>query len=136
METIRLNVSIKTDPQTLYAALTTEEGLANWWAKQTTAKAEVGFVNTFTFGSFVNKMQVTQLDAPKKVAWRCIDSLAEWVGTTISFDLEQRDQKVLLRFTQAGWPEATDLFAGCTYDWARFLSSLKAYCETGSGMPA
>lgn len=136
METIRLNVTIKTDLKTLYNALTTEKGLASWWAKQTQAKAEVGFVNTFTFGTFVNKMKVTRLDADKKVEWQCIDSLEQWKGTTLTFDLEQKDQKVLLRFTHAGWEEASDLFAGCTYDWARFLASLKALCETGTGAPA
>lgn len=136
MEKIRINVTIKASSKLIYRALTTEDGLSGWWAKQTIAKPEIGFLNTFTFGTFVNKMKVAELTSDKKVIWECVASTDEWIGTFISFELEDKGEKTLLRFAHSHWKKMTDMFAGCTYDWARFMASLKAFCETGAGKPA
>lgn len=136
MTDIRHNVVIKTTPEKIYEAITTQEGLSNWWAKQTTAKPEVGFVNTFTFGTLRNEIKVTNLSPNKKVEWLCINSIEEWIDTYITFDLEEKDGRTLLRFAHTGWRVVTDMFAGCNYDWGRFMTSLKSYCETGTGTPS
>lgn len=136
MPEIRHNVIIKTTPAKVYEAITTQEGLANWWAKQTIAKPEVGFVNIFTFGTFRNEMKVTILNPNKKVEWKCINSIEEWIDTNILFDLEDKEGHTLLRFTHSGWRAVTDTFAGCNYDWGRFMTSLKLFCETGTGTPS
>lgn len=135
MENIKINLTIKATPEEVYNAISTEQGLASWWAKQTKAKPEVGFINIFRFGDFINKIKVTELIPNEKVQWECIDSIEEWIGTYISFELEAKPEKTLVRFTHGDWKQVTDLFAGCTYDWARFLSSLKSLCETGTGTP-
>jgi len=136
MTAIRHNVVIKATPEKIYNAVTTQEGIESWWCKQTSAKPEIGFVNTFTFGTFRNEMKVTILNPNKKVEWQCIHSIEEWIETNISFDLEEKDGRTILRFTHSGWKAVTDMFAGCNYDWARFMASLKAYCETGTGTPS
>lgn len=136
MADIRLNLAIKTAPGKIYQAITTQEGLAAWWAKQTTAKPELGFVNSFTFGTLVNQFKVTQLDTDRRVEWQCINSVEQWMGTSITFDLEEKEGKTILRFTHGGWKTADDFFAACTYDWGRFMTSLKSFCETGAGQPA
>src|SRR5438045_1343688 len=100
MAEIRHNVVIKTTPEKVYKAVTTQEGIEGWWCKHTTAKPEVGFVNVFIFGQFRNEMQVTKLTPDKRVEWKCINSIEEWIGTDISFDMEEKDGKTILRFTQ------------------------------------
>ena len=136
MADIRINVAIKATPQKVYDAVTMQEGLASWWCKQTIAKPEKGFVNTFTFGTVHNEMEVIELTPYKKVQWKCIQSIEEWVGTHVSFDPEEKDGKTILRFAHSGWKAETDMFAECTYHWALFLKSLKSLCETGAGTPA
>ncbi|HEV8285889.1 MAG TPA: SRPBCC domain-containing protein [Chitinophagaceae bacterium] len=136
MADIRHKLVIKTSSEKVYEAITTQEGLANWWCKQTTAKPEVGFVNTFTFGNLKNEMKVTELTPNKRVEWHCNISIDEWVNTNISFDLEEKDGRTILRFAHSGWRAATDFFDACNYDWARFMTSLKSFCETGSGTPS
>ena len=136
MPEIRHNVTINATSEKVYEAITTQEGLANWWAKQTIAKSEVGFVNIFTFGTFRNEMKVTMLNPNRKVEWHCINSLEEWIGTNISFDLEEKNGRTILRFAHSGWKAITDIFAGCNYDWGRFMTSLKLFCETGTGTPS
>ena len=136
MAEIRLNVVVKATPDKVYQAISTQEGLTGWWAKQTIAKPEVGFVNTFAFGTVRNEMEVTRLTPHKKVEWKCIHSNEAWIGTNISFELEEKEGRTLLRFTHAGWREAADFFAECNYAWGRFMTSLKSYCETCTGTPS
>ena len=97
---------------------------------------KVGFVNIFTFGTIRNEMKITRLTQNKRVEWNIIVSIDEWVDTTILFELEEKEGKTILRFTHADWRAATDLYAECTYDWGRFMTSLKSYCETGKGTPS
>jgi uncharacterized protein YndB with AHSA1/START domain len=133
---IRINVVIKATPEKVYKAVTMQEGLESWWCKNTTAKPEAGYVNIFVFGKFRNEMRVAKLIPNKRVEWECINSIEEWIGTGISFDMEEKEGNTILRFAHAGWRAATDTYAGCTYDWALFIKSLKTFCETGTGTPS
>ena len=133
---IKHKLVIKTLPDVVYNAVTTQQGLESWWAKETEAKPEVGFINVFTFGTVRNEMQITALTKNKLAEWKVIVSIDEWVGTTLLFDLEEKDGKTVLRFAHAGWKAATDTYAECNYAWARFMTSLKSYCETGTGTPS
>ena len=81
-------------------------------------------------------MKITILNPNKKVEWKCINSIEEWIDTNILFDLEEKEGHTLLRFTHSGWRAITDTFAGCNYDWGRFMTSLKLFCETGTGTPS
>lgn len=55
MTAIKHLVTIKTNPEKVYQAVTTQKGISAWWCKNTTAKPEIGFVNIFIFGSFRNE---------------------------------------------------------------------------------
>jgi len=136
MADIKMKLTIKAAPGKVYEAITTQEGTANWWCKDTIAKPEIGFMNVFTFGKIRNEFEVVDLKADKRVEWKGIDSIDEWIGTRVSFDLEEKDGNTVLRFAHSDWKAITDTYAVCTYDWARFIASLKSLCETGVGTPA
>jgi uncharacterized protein YndB with AHSA1/START domain len=136
MADIRHKLVIKTSAEKVYEAVTTQKGLESWWCRQTTAKPEVGFVNTFTFGDSKNEMEITGLTPNKKVEWHCATAAEEWVNTDISFVLEEHDGRTILRFAHSNWKTATDFFDACNYTWGRFMTSLKSFCETGTGTPS
>ncbi len=49
MTYIKHFVAIKASEKTVYKAITEQQGLAGWWAKETIVKPEAGFVNEFKF---------------------------------------------------------------------------------------
>ncbi|MFN8355461.1 MAG: SRPBCC domain-containing protein [Spirosomataceae bacterium] len=132
MITIKHKFVIKATAEIIFNALTTQEGSSGWWAKQTIAKPEIGFVNEFTFGTVKNEIQVADLVVDKKVVWKVLNAAPDWNGTTISFDIEAKEDKAILRFAHADWQTDGDFFAECNFAWARFMISLKSYCETGT----
>jgi len=127
---------IQAPVETVYRALTTQEGLAGWWTTQTNAKAETGSVSRFDFGpDYFKEIEVVELKAYSKVKWRCLKAHEEWMGTTITFELEPDKKGCELLFHHDNWQEYTQEYAACSYDWALFLRSLKMLCETGKGLP-
>lgn len=122
--------------ETVYAALTTQEGLAGWWTPDTIAKPEVGSVSRFAFGpDYYKEMRVEVLQPYSKVEWLCLKAFEEWIGTTLTFELEPRANGCILFFRHDGWKEYSEEFASCSFDWALFFRSLKLLCETGKGIP-
>ena len=61
---------------------------------------------------------------------------AEWVGTTVTFDLKTTGGETVLLFTHADWREPVEFMHHCSTKWGVFLISLKSLLETGKGAPA
>ena len=68
--------------------------------------------------------------------WEVVDGPAEWIGTTIDFDLNQDGEYTIVLFAHAGWREPVEFMHHCSTKWAMFLLSLKSLVETGTGAPA
>ncbi|MEP7144213.1 MAG: SRPBCC domain-containing protein [Ferruginibacter sp.] len=158
MPNIHHELLIGVSADKVYSAITHQEGLSGWWTPGTEAKPECDSIARFPFGpEYFKEMKITELNSSRLVKWICITAVDEWVGTTISFELQSGDKKILLSlhpeledqirqqknddegtlliFHHDDWKEYTPMFAECNYTWARFLVSLKLFCETGKGRP-
>ena len=71
------------DPSLVYEALTTVAGLAGWWTQDTRGSSDPGGVLQFRFPP------VGGFDPSERVVWRVTDGPAEWIGTTIQWNLHQ-----------------------------------------------
>ena len=120
-----------------YKALTSRDGLSAWWANGTSGDSDtVGGVIKFRFGERGGfDMKVLKLEPARRVLWEVIDGPAEWIGTTIDFDLRPQDGWTLVYFKHQGWKEPVDFMHHCSTKWGVFLVSLKSLLETGKGAP-
>jgi hypothetical protein len=119
----------------VYSALTTVDGLAAGWTSTTEGDGTVGGVLRFRFGNGGFDMKVLELQPARRVLWQVVDGPEEWIGTTISFDLEQRGDWTIVLFKHEGWREPVEFMHQCSTKWAVFLLSLKSLLETGQGAP-
>lgn len=127
---------IEAPAETVYEAITTQKGLAGWWTPETIARPEVGSISRFAFGpDYFKEIRVEELKPYSKVKWRCIKGFEDWIGTTLTFELEPHAKGTVLLFHHDGWADYTPEFASCSYDWALFFRSLKSLCEKGKGIP-
>jgi len=137
MPDIHHNLFIAAPAEKVYDAITTQEGLSGWWCPGTTAKPEVDSIARFDFQSREQQeMKITELKPVRLVKWFCLKADEEWIGTTLSFELQPAEKGTRLSFHQDGWKEYTQMFAVCNYTWALFMRSLKLLCETGKGRPS
>jgi uncharacterized protein YndB with AHSA1/START domain len=119
----------------VYRALTTLEGLSAWWTTTTEGKSEVGGVLRFRFGNGGFDMEVLELHPARRVLWQVVDGPEEWIGTKISFDLDQRDDWTIVLFKHEGWKQPVEFMHHCSTKWGVFLLSLKSLLEIGKGAP-
>jgi uncharacterized protein YndB with AHSA1/START domain len=127
-------VGITATPEKVYDALTAVDGLAGWWTTDTSGDSD-GTLQ-FRFGEVGGfDMKVLDLQPGKRVLWEVLDGPAEWIGTTVSFDLIQDGDWTIVLFAHAGWREPVEFMSHCSTKWAIFLMSLKALVETGTGAP-
>lgn len=120
----------------VYNALTTVQGLASWWTRDTTGDPDVGGKLAFRFPQGGFDMEVIELVPGTRVRWRVVDGPPEWIDTVIDWQLTQSDDFAIVLFTHEGWAEPGPFLSHCSTKWAVFLLSLKALVETGSGSPA
>ena len=135
MASIQHQVIIQAEAQSIFEAITTQEGLSSWWIKESKAKAEKGHVNAFHVEGYpLNKMKITQLKPNKAVEWKCIGGDKDWIGTRITFKIKEGNSGSILQFKHSKWKKKNEFFATCSFHWARHLIMLQYYCENGKSI--
>lgn len=135
-------IGIKAPIAKVYAALSTVEGVAGWWTRDTTGESRTGGIVNARFvspkGDEVGKMEfeVVKLNPNTEVQWRFKAGPEEWVGTDVTFNLAQHGETTVVLFGHRNWREAVEFTAHCSMKWATFLLSLRALVETGKGRPS
>ena len=137
MPEIHHEIKIKADPEAVFAALTTVDGLKGWyaaevedrsgsWAFTHTSKDHLKFV-----------FEVTESESPSRVGWRCSEGPNDAAGTTTTYLLSATgDGRTLVEFSHTQWPGSEGNFRKCNTNWAILLHHLKQYVETGTATPA
>jgi uncharacterized protein YndB with AHSA1/START domain len=135
-------IGIRSSSNKVYQAISTLEGLANWWTNEVEGEENIGGKIRFRFRTTAGElkgemiMEVRELNPSKSVRWLCVAGPEEWVGTEISFDLSEQDGQIIILFGHKNWRQAVEFTAHCSTKWAVFLLSLRQYVETGKGSPS
>ena len=134
MHSIKHLFHIDASKQRVFEAISTFNGLSNWWTSKTTGSDVLGGIIQFRFGEMGGPdMKVTEIKPNEKLSWECLESPHGWVGHTFTFMLDENDNKTRVRFSHSGWTEEDDFYAICTFTWGRYMESLRQYCQTGKG---
>ena len=136
---IHHEVGIKASKKDVFKALTDTKKLAEWWTSDTRGDgSKVGGVLEFRFGDFCQKFEVVELQPDQLVRWKANrkESMEEWVGTEIVFELSADKDQCWVHFIHSGWRSDSGTFPHCSTKWAVFMLSLKDLLEKGKGQPA
>jgi uncharacterized protein YndB with AHSA1/START domain len=140
-------VGVEAPASRVFDAITTQAGLAGWWTRGAKAEPHAGAVLTFPFANGSVTMKVVELVPDRRVVWQCLSGAAEWIGTTLIFELRRGathdaarrgvdgDAETELFFAHRGWRDAVPFMHHCSTKWALFLVSLKSLVEEGVGQP-
>lgn len=76
-------IRIQASPERVYQALTTAEGIRNWWTRDAVLDSKIGGTGEFGFHErrVVTKIRVDELKPPVRVGWKTIFSVAREGGT-------------------------------------------------------
>jgi uncharacterized protein YndB with AHSA1/START domain len=129
-------------PARAYAAILDVRG---WWSEEIDGPTDrVGAEFDYHYDDVHRcRIRVTEAVPGRSVSWLVLENhfdftadKTEWVGTTMTFDIRERDGKTEVRFTHHGLVSAYECFDVCTNAWGFYINgSLRSLIETGEGQP-
>jgi uncharacterized protein YndB with AHSA1/START domain len=126
---------IDAPPESVIEALTTSAGIESFWTSRAKVPADVGETLElgFAIAPLPFDLRLEQSDE-RTVVWRTLSFPPHWVGTTVRWDVADRDGGSSVAFRHAGFGDDTDAgHAGFT--WGQIMVRLKHCLETGTSDP-
>jgi uncharacterized protein YndB with AHSA1/START domain len=135
MPDIMHSLKIHTAAEKAFQAVSTADGICNWWTRDAVLDSRPGGSGEFGFFGrrFVAKVKIVELNSHTRMKWQVTN--AAWPADTIEFDLSPEEKHTRLVFAHRGFAQADWRYASATTRWGFYLLSLKQYLETGHGMP-
>jgi uncharacterized protein YndB with AHSA1/START domain len=135
MTDVLFRCDVDAPPATVLEALKTTEGIKGFWTSRADVPPEVGKTVTveFAIAPAPFDLRLEQSD-DSTVVWRTQTFPPHWVGTTVRWDVEPRDDGSTVSFRHAGFTD--DAEAGMVaYTWGQIIVRLKEYAESGRPNP-
>jgi uncharacterized protein YndB with AHSA1/START domain len=134
--------TVEQTPEQAFAAIT---DVRAWWSGTITGPTdELGAVFSYTVPDIHwSEFRITELEPGRRVAWLVTDSWLsfpadkeEWTGTTVVFDITERDGLTEVRFTHEGLYPQHECYEVCSRAWGEYVTgSLRALIAAGAGRP-
>ena len=137
------HLKINATPETIYKAVSTEQGMKGWWSKDCTVGESEGENSILKFdkqGTIVKMdFRTESLDLNKKVVWTCIgNGNPMWIDTKIVTEITATDEGCDVVFAHTAFDEkykGQEGFEMIKQGWEHFVNSLTSFCENGTGQP-
>ncbi|OLF75523.1 hypothetical protein AWH62_06840 [Maricaulis sp. W15] len=140
-------LTVAASPEEVFSALT--EGFEHWWTKPSGPISEVGDLAKFTFppGRSYWTFEAVAMEPSRRVELVCVDALhlhegqpaeieLEWLKTRLVWQIEAVGRGSGIRFEHRGLRPDLLCYEVCEAGWDMFfVSSLKAFLNTGTGHP-
>ena len=135
MTDVLFRFDVDASPQTVLDAVKTTEGIRGFWTARAEVPADVGETLKLEFAQapVPFDLRLEQSDE-RTVAWRTETFPPHWVGTTVRWNVEPRDDGSTVQFRHAGFDDE-DEAGRVGYTWGQIMVALKRYAETGRRDP-
>ena len=131
---IKLLMPINSTKEKVFKALTESNELSEWYTTVVNGKFELNEIISFEFVNFAKfKFKVIAIIQNESVYLEIVESEFGNVGHIMKYDLDENDGKTRVRYTYEGFDEMDDSYANMNYSSAKYLESLRQYCQTGKG---
>ena len=137
-----ITLLVDQSPKEVFDAVTDVRG---WWSHKLEGKSrQVNDEFVFRYeDKHWTRHKLTEVVPNKKVVWLVTDgelsflqNKGEWIGTSISFDIEPKGNKTELHFTHHGLVPEVECYDACMKGWTFFINkSLHPLITTGKGKP-
>ena len=125
---------INAPKEQVFKALSEAEGLSQWYTTSVNGDFEMDQVVTFEFVNFATfKFKIVGYVPNTSIHFECVESEWENIGHVMKYDLDENDGKTRLRYSYEGFSDMDDSYANMNYSSAKYLESLRQYCQKGKG---
>jgi uncharacterized protein YndB with AHSA1/START domain len=120
----------------VFETISTPGGLDCWWTSRSSGEPKTGAEYELRFGPQYDwRARVSKCEQGSRFEFEMISAHADWMGTRIGFELEDKAGKTNARFYHTGWPSENEHWRISCYCWAMYLRVLRRYIEHGEFVP-
>ena len=114
----------------VYEALCKVEKIRQWYTTDVVENPDK--TKTFKWGEMylIVKFDET-LD--KKITWKLIESTMPIESLHMTYELSENEGKTRIKFSYGNFSEKSDFYANQNFSSAKYLESLRQFCQTGNG---
>ena len=127
---------VKAPAARVFEAISTPRGLDCWWTKNSAGEPKLGAEYELGFGpSYLWRARVSKRAGTSAFEFEMTHADADWTGTRVGFQLEEKGGTTNARFHHTGWPNANEHWRISCYCWAMYLRIMRRYVEHGEFVP-
>lgn len=137
MPDITHELTINAPPERVFQAISTPEGLNQWWTKESSGTPVSGAEYKLFFGPEYDwRARATRCIPPSCFELQITQAHPDWQGTRVGFGLRpEGSDSTRLIFSHSGWPEANEHWRVSCYCWAMYLRVMRRYLEHAEQVP-
>jgi uncharacterized protein YndB with AHSA1/START domain len=125
--------TVNAAPEKVFDAVASPDGISTWWSRKTDGKPNLGNIYTLDFGGgYIWRAEVTRCVKNSEFELTMIESMDDWLGSKVGFDLAAGEGNTSVDFVHSGWAGADEHYRSSCYCWAMYLRLMKKYVETGN----
>ena len=135
-------ITVDQSPEKVFKAVTDPR---SWWSEEIEGSTE-NLNDEFNYhykDVHISKMKLIEVIPNEKVVWLVMDNYfeftkdkSEWKDNKIVFEINKKDDKTQLKFTQLGLVPDYECYDICRDAWSNYIkNSLHNLITTGKGQP-
>jgi uncharacterized protein YndB with AHSA1/START domain len=120
----------------VFAAISTPDGLDQWWTKTAAGTPKLGATYALFFGPPYDwRAKVSKCAPNAEFELEMVRADEDWMHTRIGFALEEKAGVTQVGFHHRGWPSESEHYRISSFCWAMYLRVLKRHLEHGESVP-
>ena len=114
----------------VYEAIKDVENIRQWYTTDIVDNLD----NTITFkwGEMFLIAKCNEIEN-EKITWEFLESSMPIESLNMTYELSENEGKTRVRFTYGNFTEKSDFYANQNFSSAKYLESLRQFCQTGNG---
>tara|TARA_B100000530_G_C15492971_1_gene303283 strand:- start:27 stop:461 length:435 start_codon:yes stop_codon:yes gene_type:complete len=125
---------IKSKKEEVFDALSQPDKISKWYTSIVKGKFKLDEIVIFEFVNFATfKFKIIEYVHNELLTMECIESDIPVEGHVMKYELDENDGKTRVRYSYNGFSEMDDSYANMNFSSAKYLESLRQFCQKGVG---
>jgi len=134
MTPIKHLLHIKSKKEEVFSALSKPDKISKWYTTIVKGEFKLDQIVIFEFVNFASfKFKITEYVQDELITMECVESDMPVVGHVMKYEIDENDGKSRVRYSYNGFLEMDDSYANMNFSSAKYLESLRQFCQTGIG---
>lgn len=134
MTPIKHLLHIKSNKEKVFSALSKPDKISKWYTTIVKGEFKLDQIVIFEFVNFASfKFKITEYVQDELITMECVESDMPVVGHVMKYEIDENDGKSRVRYSYNGFLEMDDSYANMNFSSAKYLESLRQFCQTGIG---